>query len=49
MIDKTSPIPIYFQIQEEIRKKIREREWKTGEAIPSERVLSELFEVSRMT
>ncbi|GER67440.1 GntR family transcriptional regulator [Weizmannia acidilactici] len=49
MIDKASPIPIYFQIQELIRKKIGQGEWKTGEAIPSERVLSETFEVSRMT
>ncbi|WP_018664793.1 GntR family transcriptional regulator [Heyndrickxia acidiproducens] len=49
MIDKQSPIPIYFQIQEHIRQKVAHGEWKTGKAIPSERLLSEEFEVSRMT
>ncbi|MCM3456648.1 GntR family transcriptional regulator [Heyndrickxia oleronia] len=49
MINKESPIPIYYQIQEHIRKNIKQQKWKKGEAIPSERILTEQFEVSRMT
>jgi GntR family transcriptional regulator len=49
LIDKGSPVPIYYQIQQYIREKIKKNEWLVGEAIPSERILSELFEVSRMT
>lgn len=49
VIDKDSPIPIYFQIQKYIREQIKKNEWSVGGAIPSERMLSEQFEVSRMT
>ncbi|MED1203299.1 GntR family transcriptional regulator [Heyndrickxia acidicola] len=49
MIDKNSPIPIYFQIQEYVREKIKKQEWERGSVIPSERILTEAFEVSRMT
>lgn len=49
MIDKKSHIPIYVQIEEELKKKIALGEYKQGEAIPSERYLTEIFDVSRMT
>ncbi|SFM21126.1 phosphonate metabolism transcriptional regulator PhnF [Salibacterium qingdaonense] len=49
MIDKNSPLPIYYQIQEMIRKKIETGEWNPGDMLPSERIFSEDFDVSRMT
>ena len=49
MIDKKSHVPIYIQIEEEIKRKIFLGEYKEGEAIPSERHLTEIFDVSRMT
>lgn len=49
MIDKQSPLPIYYQIQELIRKKIDKKEWQTGDVLPSERIFAEQYEVSRMT
>ena len=49
MIDKNSPLPIYYQIEEEIKQKIDAGTFVTGETIPSERELSEVYEVSRMT
>ncbi|QQZ09987.1 GntR family transcriptional regulator [Heyndrickxia vini] len=49
MINKESPIPIYYQIQEHIRENINQQKWVKGEAIPSERILTEQFGVSRMT
>ncbi|WP_088043993.1 GntR family transcriptional regulator [Bacillus sp. EAC] len=48
-LDKNSPLPIYFQIQEILKEKISSGEWNPGERIPSEQALSEMLNVSRMT
>jgi GntR family transcriptional regulator len=49
MIDKNSPIPIYYQLEEYIKAQIHNGELQPDEAIPSERVYSEMFQISRMT
>ncbi|WP_108671609.1 phosphonate metabolism transcriptional regulator PhnF [Peribacillus acanthi] len=49
MINKQSPVPIYFQLEEWMKQQIEDGKWKAGRAIPSERELSEQFKVSRMT
>lgn len=49
MIDKRSPLPIYFQIETMIRQQIENGELQPGDALPSERIYSEEFGVSRMT
>lgn len=49
MIDKNSPIPIYYQLKNDIMSKIAEGVWKSGECIASERELCEIYDVSRMT
>ncbi|WP_338780365.1 phosphonate metabolism transcriptional regulator PhnF [Metabacillus sp. FJAT-52054] len=49
MIKKDSPVPIYFQVEENIKDKISSGEWKSGEAIPSERQFCEQYSISRMT
>ncbi|GGF29365.1 GntR family transcriptional regulator [Halobacillus andaensis] len=49
MVDKQSPLPIYYQIEEELKQRIKNKEFKTYDMIPSERELSETFDVSRMT
>lgn len=49
MIDKSSPLPIYYQIQEMIRRKMEAGEWEPGDVLPSERIFAEEYEVSRMT
>ncbi len=49
MIDKNSPIPVYYQLKEDIKKKINQGLWKVGQCIDSERELSETYGVSRMT
>ncbi|WP_440894722.1 GntR family transcriptional regulator [Amphibacillus sp. Q70] len=49
MIDKQSPIPIYYQLEEMIKKKIQSEELMPGEAIPSEREYAETYGISRMT
>ncbi len=49
MLDKTYPLPLYFQLKELIREKIASGEWKPGDMVPSERELSEQYHISRMT
>ena len=49
MIDKSSPIPVYYQLKNDFIKKIANGVWKTGECISSERELCEIYGVSRMT
>jgi GntR family transcriptional regulator len=49
LIDKNSPLPIYYQIEEYIKERIEKGELKPGHVLPSEREYSQLFEVSRMT
>ncbi|WP_059102927.1 GntR family transcriptional regulator [Shouchella shacheensis] len=49
MIDKKSPIPIYFQIEEFIKKQIAEGVLYPGEALPSEREFADEYGISRMT
>ncbi|MPQ42356.1 GntR family transcriptional regulator [Clostridium tarantellae] len=49
MIDKNSPIPVYYQLKEDIKNKIDIGVWKVGQCINSERELSDHYSVSRMT
>ncbi|MGE7767008.1 phosphonate metabolism transcriptional regulator PhnF [Peribacillus sp. NPDC096540] len=49
MIDKNSPLPIYFQIEEQIKRQIESGEFQAHNALPSEREYAEKFEISRMT
>ena len=49
MIDKSSPVPIYHQLEELIKTQIESGELKPNEAIPSEREYTEKYHISRMT
>ncbi|WP_040209963.1 GntR family transcriptional regulator [Clostridium polynesiense] len=49
MIDKNSPIPVYYQLKQDFINKIKEGLWSSGQCIESERELSEFYGVSRMT
>ncbi|KXG44266.1 GntR family transcriptional regulator [Tepidibacillus infernus] len=49
MINKNSPLPIYYQLEEIIKEMIEKEELKPGDLIPSEREFSEKYEISRMT
>jgi GntR family transcriptional regulator len=48
-IYRNSPVPRYHQLKEILRERIRSGEWKPGDLIPSERELSEAYDISRMT
>lgn len=49
MIDKNSPLPIYYQIVEHIKSIIEKGELKPGDCLPSEREFAERYGISRMT
>jgi GntR family transcriptional regulator len=49
MLDKTIPVPLYYQLVEELRDRIRAGDLRPGEQLPGERELSEQFGISRMT
>ncbi|WP_096438425.1 GntR family transcriptional regulator [Alteribacter populi] len=49
MIDKNSPLPIYYQIEEYIKERIQNKQFQPGDILPSEREMAETFNISRMT
>ena len=49
MLNKNTPIPLYYQLKEIIREQIDIGELKPGDILPSERELSEKYIISRPT
>ncbi|AZU61100.1 GntR family transcriptional regulator [Neobacillus mesonae] len=49
MINKNSPIPLYYQLEEYIKGLIEKGELKPGDALPPEREYAETNQISRMT
>lgn len=48
-MDKTSKVPLYLQLMEELIKKIDAGEYQEHEKLPSEREFCELYDLSRIT
>ena len=48
-LEKDIPIPLYFQLKEKIKEKIVNGDLEPGDLIPSERELSEKYDISRPT
>lgn len=48
-IRKDVPIALYYQLKEEIKRKILINEWEEGSRLPSEKELCEIFGISRIT
>jgi len=48
-IDYESKVPLYYQLKEEIKKKILNGTYKENDLIPSERELGEQFNLSSTT
>lgn len=49
MLDEKSVIPLYYQLKEIIKEKIKDGSLKEGEKVPSERELMEQYNISRAT
>ncbi|MCV7225109.1 GntR family transcriptional regulator [Mycolicibacterium komossense] len=48
-IDRNSAIPLYVQLSDLIRERIKRGEWVPDQKIPSENELNQLYGISRMT
>ena len=48
-LDKTVPIPLYFQLKELIVNEIKSRKYDVDSLIPTEKELSDQFDISRTT
>ena len=49
MIDRESPVPMYYQIQQDLLDRIGRHEWSVGDLMPSETELTRHYGVSRVT
>jgi GntR family transcriptional regulator len=49
IVDRASPLPVYFQIANDIRGRVAGGEWGSGRRISAEVVLSREYSVSRQT
>jgi len=49
LINKKSPMPLYYQLAEEMKKKIENRSWQINKLIPSEAELCKKYNLSRGT
>jgi GntR family transcriptional regulator len=47
VVDHSAPTPLYYQLREELRRRILDREWKDGELLPAEMALCAEHAVSR--
>ena len=48
-IDRSSPLPLYYQLKQILLEKIESGLWSPGDLIPSEHELQETYGVSRTT
>lgn len=48
-LDKTTPVPLYYQLKELILSEIKSGAYPKNSMIPTEKELSEIFEISRTT
>ena len=48
-LDKNIPVPLYFQLKTLILNEIKNGSYKSGDLIPTENEISEMFDISRTT
>jgi DNA-binding GntR family transcriptional regulator len=49
VVDRASPLPVYFQIAIDLRRRLADGEWEPGARIAAETTLAHDYEVSRVT
>ena len=49
MIERESPIPLYFQLKQLLAERIKSGEWQPGTMLPTEEQLQEQYGLSRTT
>ena len=48
-VSRSSRLPLYYQVEQDMRSRIRRGEWKTQQQIPTESELCDLYDTSRIT
>ncbi len=48
-LDRNSPVPLYYQVKQNLLEKLGNGTWKPGDLVPSEQELQETYGVSRIT
>ncbi|BCX02907.1 MAG: GntR family transcriptional regulator [Candidatus Roseilinea sp.] len=49
VIDRNSPVPLYYQLKQQMLEKIEKGEWKPGDSVPTEQELQQSYNLSRTT
>ncbi len=49
MLERQAPVPLYYQLELQLREDIESGKYRPGERLPTEKVLQELYGVSRVT
>jgi len=49
IIDRNSPVPLYYQLKTILLDKIRDGQWQVGDLLPSENQLQDDYDISRTT
>jgi GntR family transcriptional regulator len=49
LVDRTSPLPLYYQLKQILLEKLESGEWKPGDLVPSEQELQDTYGLSRIT
>jgi len=48
-VSRASRLPLYYQVEQDMRSRIEEGDWKPGEQIPTESQLCDMYGTSRIT
>ena len=48
-LDKSTPVPLYFQLKSLLLEEIKKNEYPVDSLIPTEKEISEMFQISRTT
>ena len=48
-VDRSSPLPLHYQLKQHLLEKIESGEWKPNDLIPSEQEMQTSFGLSRIT
>jgi GntR family transcriptional regulator len=49
LIDQASPVPVFIQVEQDIRRQILSGAYKSGDRLPRETELAKIYGISRMT
>jgi len=48
-VNRHSPVPVYYQVMTDLKRRIRDEEWKENDKLPPEQELANYYGISRIT